>query len=919
MVGGHTYPMFARIRTAWKRHTQSAAQNYMICPYCHQWGAKGQCTWCGFDSEDVQAVNKLVAERSQQTRYGINLWERVVRPISAALKGRDQKLRTNYMICPQCHQWGGRGICQWCGFSTLDEVAVAHLRTEEARARAQLRARRQKLFQRLNELFRIDLREQWSALKMIGKWSILSGLVGVLAGSASALFLITLQWATNQRLANPNLLLLLPIVGFVLGWIYHRFAGTAARGNNLIIEEVNTNKEPIPARMAPLVLLGTILTHLFGGSAGREGTAIQMASSLADWLQRRLGLRREDRRLMLMAGISGGFGSVFGTPIAGFVFGLEVQRVGRVRYEGVLPCLIASIVGDLVTRMWGATHSHYPALLHLEPDPLLLLKVAVAGVFFGLTSLVFIELTHGIKHAARHLFQWAPFRPLVGGVVIMVLVLLVGSQDYLGLSLPLIQRSLDGTGVIFFAFLLKLVFTAVTLGTGFLGGEVTPLFVIGSTLGFTLGRLLGIDPVWMASIGFVAVFAGASNTPLACALMGMELFGSGSALYLILGTFIAYVASGHRSIYVTQRIGAPKVADMPVTTGESLEEVSARRSGWLAPIPGFTGSVAHRLIRSVMSPDPISVTPDTSLERLVELAIREGVRTLPVVDQNGIVVGIVTDNDLLRRSKLAMRLGLMASLSGEERRHLLTLTPDQTAAEIMTSPAITITQTQRLYHAEKLMTDHGLKRVPVVDQEGHLMGMITRSDLLRELVFSETSVVWQTEGHDIPLAWNAPVEAVMTAEITFVAPTASLSQVIQAMLNNHQKRIMVVDQDNQLIGLITDGDLLERSHHDHRHSLLNTLPSLWKRQAPVGGIPFDSALQSAADVMTSPVVSVPVGTTARDALRLLMERQIKRLPVVDDRGQVVGLVGRAGLMRALLKKSDLKTLDAPQTGFSRTA
>jgi H+/Cl- antiporter ClcA len=291
-----------------------------------------------------------------------------------------------------------------------------------------------------------------------------------------------------------------------------------------------------------------------------------------------LGLDRDDRRMMLMAGISGGFSSVFGTPVAGFMFGLEVQQLGRIRYEGILPCLIAALVGDLVTRAWGVTHTHYPALINVEPDLALILKFALAGILFGLTSLLFIELTHSIKHAFRHLFAWSPLRPLVGGLVIIGLVLLVGSQDYLGLSLPLIQQSLDGTGVVTFAFLLKLVFTAVTLGSGFLGGEVTPLFVIGSTLGFTVGRVLGVDPVFMASVGFVAVFAGASNTPLACALMGMELFGGGSALYLILGAFVAYLASGHRSIYITQRVNTPKVSGLDILAEESLEALSERRS-----------------------------------------------------------------------------------------------------------------------------------------------------------------------------------------------------------------------------------------------------------------------------------------------------------------------------------------------------
>ncbi|MFN8531358.1 MAG: voltage-gated chloride channel family protein [Anaerolineae bacterium] len=427
----------------------------------------------------------------------------------------------------------------------------------------------------------LNLHDFFAFVRSLVTWSFLGGMVGVLAGSASALFLVTLSWATTFRIDHPAILFALPFAGFAVGWVYHRFAGRAAQGNNLVIEEVNANKARIPLRMAPLVLVGTVITHLFGGSAGREGTAIQMGASLADGLRRALShvlhLTPEDRRLIIMAGISGGFGSVFGTPVAGFVFGMEVQSVGRIRYEGIIPCLIAAYVGDLVTRAWGVTHSHYPVLANVEIDPLLLIKVILAGIAFGLTAHLFVELTHGIRQLQTQRVSYPPLRPLIGGLAIIALTLIVGNTDYLGLSLPLIQHSVSGEGVVTLAFLLKLVFTAVTLGSGFLGGEVTPLFVIGSTLGYTLGLLLGVDPAFMASIGFVAVFAGASNTPLACALMGMELFGGGSPLYLILGCVIAYLASGHRGIYVTQIIGSPKAHGADVLSEETLKALAARR------------------------------------------------------------------------------------------------------------------------------------------------------------------------------------------------------------------------------------------------------------------------------------------------------------------------------------------------------
>lgn len=410
------------------------------------------------------------------------------------------------------------------------------------------------------------------------KWIVLGSIVGVLSGTASAVFLVTLNWATSVRIANPMLLFLLPLGGFVIGWSYFRIGGSAARGNNLVIEQVHLNKDPIPLRMAPMVLIGTVLTHLFGGSAGREGTAIQMGASLADWLRRVLRLEGEDRRLLVLAGISGGFGSVFGTPIAGFVFALEAPSMGRIRYEGVIPCLTAALVGDLVTRAWGVSHSHYPAMAEIGINPLLLLAVVLAGVGFGWVSLLFIELLELIKRTSRKFIGYSPLRPVLGGLLIIGLALVLGKQDYLGLSLPLIQNTMNGTGVEPLAFLLKVIFTAVTLGTGFVGGEVTPLFVMGATAGYSFGRLLGVDPAFMAAIGFVAVFAGASNTPLACTIMAVELFGGGSLLYVGVGCFVAYMASGHRGIYSAQRIATPKTAT-DVLPDESIEALTKRRAG----------------------------------------------------------------------------------------------------------------------------------------------------------------------------------------------------------------------------------------------------------------------------------------------------------------------------------------------------
>jgi H+/Cl- antiporter ClcA len=357
------------------------------------------------------------------------------------------------------------------------------------------------------------------------------------------------------------------LAGLCIGLAYHYGGGRSVEGNNLIIDEIHEPTAWVPRRKAPMVFVGTVVTHLFGGSAGREGTAIQMSGSLTDVASRVLGLGPSDRRTMLIAAMAGGFGAVFGVPLAGAVFGLEVQAVGRLRYEALVPSLVASVVGDLVVRRLGVEHLLTPELARFEPSPLLLGKVAVAGVAFGLTALAFTVVVHRIKRGFA-MIPWAPARPLVGGVLVVLMTLAVGDRLYNGLSLGLIESGLFGGPVPTWAFAAKLAFTAVTLGSGFVGGEVTPLFVIGTTLGATLAGVLDVPVPLLAALGFVAVFAGAANTPLACTVMGVELFGGGAVGYFAVACVLAYIFSSHRGIYGAQRSGGPKLPGSWLGRGE---------------------------------------------------------------------------------------------------------------------------------------------------------------------------------------------------------------------------------------------------------------------------------------------------------------------------------------------------------------
>jgi H+/Cl- antiporter ClcA len=391
------------------------------------------------------------------------------------------------------------------------------------------------------------------------RWTVLGCVVGVLAGLSSALFLESLAWATRTREGSPWLLWLLPVAGFGVGLAYWSAGGSAVQGNNLIIDEIHDPQAWVPRRMAPLIYGATIVTHLFGGSAGREGTAIQMSGSLTDAATRhRVHVSGGDRRVLLVAAIAGGFGAVFGVPVAGAVFGLEVQSFGRIRHDAIVPALAASVVGDRVVRALDVAHTPVPAITDVDLDVALTAKILLAAVLFGAAAASFVGLTHALRHVFARLVGWPPLRPVFGGVLVVALTGLAGTRDYLGLSLPLVAESFaGGAGVATLAFAWKMLFTAVTLGSGFQGGEVTPLFVIGATLGATIGSAVDAPVALFAAIGFVAVFAGATNTPLACTVMGVELFGAGAVVPIAIACVVAYACSGRRVIYVSRRTSVP--------------------------------------------------------------------------------------------------------------------------------------------------------------------------------------------------------------------------------------------------------------------------------------------------------------------------------------------------------------------------
>ncbi len=411
-----------------------------------------------------------------------------------------------------------------------------------------------------------------SAVIFLARWLLLASLVGALAGTASAGFLTALEWVTGWRDAHPGALALLPAGGLLVGLAYHRFGNRVAKGNNLILDEIHAPRAVIPLRLVPLVLGGTLVTHLFGGSAGREGTAVQMGGALADQLSR--WLPRRERRLLLIAGMSAGFAAVFGTPLAGAVFGLEVLLLGSVRYDALLPSFLAAVVADVVTRAWGVGHTHYPELAALPLTLGGLGATLLAGAVFGLAARGFAALTHGITRVFSRI-AYPPLRPVVGGALVALAMWGLGTTRYAGLGVPVIVEAFQHVlGPQDFAW--KLALTALTLGAGFKGGEVTPLFFIGAALGSALAGVLPLPVALLAGMGFVGVFAGAANTPLACLLLGLELFGTGAGVYLALACAVAYLFSGHTGIYASQVVGQAKHLRFGRQQGRRLGELGAR-------------------------------------------------------------------------------------------------------------------------------------------------------------------------------------------------------------------------------------------------------------------------------------------------------------------------------------------------------
>lgn len=339
--------------------------------------------------------------------------------------------------------------------------------------------------------------------------------------------------------------------------MYHYWGTGVVKGNNHLLEEFHSPKQVIPLKMAPLVLLGTLITHIFGGSAGREGTAVQVGASISDQFTGLFKLNTEDRKILIIIGISGGFASVFGTPLAGAVFALEVLILSKIPYNAILPSLATAIIADYSCTAWHVKHTQYN--IPMVPDLNIenLLWSVLAGIIFGLAAMLFSKSTHFWTDLFKSKIKFPPLRPFVGGVFIALAVWQIGTTKYIGLGVPIIESAFKANSGSY-DFLLKMLFTSFTIGAGFKGGEVTPLFYIGATLGNVLVWFIPLPFALLAGMGFAALFSGASNTPIASTIMGIELFGIESIYFIGIACLFSYIFSGDAGIYTSQIKGGLK-------------------------------------------------------------------------------------------------------------------------------------------------------------------------------------------------------------------------------------------------------------------------------------------------------------------------------------------------------------------------
>jgi H+/Cl- antiporter ClcA len=423
------------------------------------------------------------------------------------------------------------------------------------------------------KLVKEELVEEGVLFVSILKWFILATAIGLIVGLSTTVFLKILNWSTALGNQHPYYFLSLPIALFLSAVMIKYFAPDAeGHGTEKVIEAIHKNSGKIRWAVVPVKLVATVVTLTAGGSVGKEGPCAQIGGGLSSVFADLFRLDDYDHKKLVICGISAGFASVFGTPIAGAIFGIEVLFAGSILYDVIFPSFIAGITAYHVSSSLGITYFYHPINFVPVFSGLFFIKVVFAGIFFGICSLLLIEVLKLGKNLSEKLEVWVPLKGIIGGAVIVILTFIL-SKQYLGLGLETIQLSLEGEKVVWYTFILKTIFSSITLNFGGSGGIVTPIFFIGATSGALFAEISGLDVATFSAIGLVSLLAGAANTPIASSIMAVELFGPKIAPYAAVACVISFLMTGHRSVYPSQVLAIKKSPSIQVETGKEIEEV----------------------------------------------------------------------------------------------------------------------------------------------------------------------------------------------------------------------------------------------------------------------------------------------------------------------------------------------------------
>lgn len=384
------------------------------------------------------------------------------------------------------------------------------------------------------------------------KWTVISVITGLVVGGISTLFAFCMNVATEYRIANDYIILFLPFAGIVTVFLYNIFNYKNDKGTNLVLSTIHAKSE-LPFKMAPLIFIATVLTHLFGGSAGREGAALQLGGSIANQLGRWFKLDDADKRVVVLCGMSAAFSAVFGTPMAAALFSLEVVSIGIMYYAALVPCVFSSLIAVNFAISFGISESDFKPLDFPEISILNSVETVALSFLCALLSIVFIIIMHRTGDIFRKYLKNPYIRIFTAGCVVVLLTFITGTRDYNGTGMSVVFRALDGESV-WYAFILKIIFTAITIEAGFRGGEIVPSFFIGATFGCCFGQLIGFSPSACAAIGLIAMFCGVTNCPITSLLLSFELFGAGGIPYFMICVAVSYFMSGYYGLYKEQTI-----------------------------------------------------------------------------------------------------------------------------------------------------------------------------------------------------------------------------------------------------------------------------------------------------------------------------------------------------------------------------